>query len=106
MLLIPFTQKDWREAVICMCRLALQAFIALLDVPMEEAYECPVCRKGQHCDYVVVADGTTVGYRKESAKEYVPASAPAGTAKVADHMCVLPMKSNGAPDWQNYATQN
>jgi hypothetical protein len=83
------------------CRLALQAFLRLLDIPVDKCYGCPFgpCNQGEHGELTVTCDGTTVGYRKGSAKEYVPTDA-AGAASVPDHMCVVHLVENSGSAMQ------
>ena len=43
------------------CRQAVQAFVALVDVRYDEAFQCPACRHLEHREMCLCLDGIVQG---------------------------------------------
>ena len=56
-------------------RLALQGFLALLDIQYNEHFGCPCCSKLPDEKKCLIGDGTTLGFRKDLAYTAVPMAA-------------------------------
>lgn len=65
------------------CRDAVFAFVDLLDMSRDPAFQCPICRHLRHKDMCIALDGITLGFAASMRQTYTP---PAADDSVAEEV--------------------